>query len=165
MAQDIRIRPVATHEIEALRELGESTFRETFKDQNTKENLETYLKKSFSLSTIQAQFESIDSDFYFAQLGDTILGYLKLNYSDSKVEIERIYVKQIAQGQKIGRALFDFALQIALSRKAEWLWLGVWQENKKAVAFYAANGLEIYGTRKFKLGDDLQDDFLMRLMI
>ena len=165
MTQNILIRSVTSHEIGQLRALGEATFRETFKDQNTKENLEVYLAKSFALTTIQAQYDDTNTDFYFARINDEVLGYLKLNYTTNKVEIERIYVKQVAQGQKIGKALFEFSLEIARSRKAEWLWLGVWQENKNAVDFYAAKGLEIFDTRKFKLGDELQDDFLMRLRI
>lgn len=165
MAEKIFIRLVESLEIHLLRELGEATFRETFKDQNTTENLEAYLAKSFALTTIQAQYDNTNTDFYFARVNDEVLGYLKLNYTTGKVEIERIYVKQAAQGQKIGKALFEFSLGIARSRSAEWLWLGVWQENKNAVDFYAAKGLEVFDTRKFKLGNELQDDFLMRLRI
>lgn len=165
MNQDIQIRSVAAHEVEELRALGEETFRETFEAQNSKENLAAYLTKSFSLASVQAQLVSPQSEFYFASINDEILGYLKLNTSDEGLEIERIYVKGSAQGQGIGITLYKFTLGIAKARKSTWLWLGVWQGNKKAIAFYEHNGLEIYKTRQFKLGDQLHDDFLMRLQI
>lgn len=165
MSKEIKIQRVSNNQVEELRTLGEETFRETFEAQNSKENLATYLTKSFSLTSVQAQLASPHSEFYFASKNDEILGYLKLNTSEEGLEIERIYVRGSAQGQGIGIALYEFTLEIAKARKSVWLWLGVWQGNKKAISFYEHNGLEIYKTRQFKLGDQLHDDFLMRLRI
>jgi len=148
-----------------LKEIGETTFRETFEAQNTEENLSAYLSKSFALANIQAQLSNTHSEFFFASIDKEILGYLKLNSSDQGLEIERIYVRQSAQGKRIGKALFNFALQTARSRQMEWLWLGVWQENFKAIEFYERQGLEVFDTRTFQLGSDPQDDYLMRMRV
>ncbi len=165
MAEKLVIRPVELEETSLLRELGASTFRETFEAQNSKENLDAYLAKSFSLANVEAQLKTPHSEIYFASIGDKIVGYLKLNTSDQGLEIERIYVIGSAQGQGNGKALFQFSLNLAKSRKSTWLWLGVWQENVKAVEFYQRQGMEVFDTRQFQLGSELQDDFLMRLRI
>ncbi len=165
MNKEITIQRVEITEAEVLRTLGESTFRETFEAQNSKENLDTYLAKSFSLANVEAQLKAPHSEFYFATLHKETVGYLKLNTSDKGLEIERIYVIGSAQGQGIGKALFQFSLNLAKSRKSTWLWLGVWQENVKAVEFYKRQGMEVFDTRQFQLGSELQDDFLMRLRI
>ncbi|OEK00108.1 hypothetical protein BFP97_00625 [Roseivirga sp. 4D4] len=165
MPKSLVIRPVRVEEAPLLKEIGETTFRETFEAQNTEENLSAYLAKSFDLVNVQTQLTSPDSEFFFATIGEEILGYLKLNSSDRGLEIERIYVRQSAQGKRIGKTLFDFALETARSRKSEWLWLGVWQENIKAIEFYKRQGMEVFDTRTFQLGSDPQDDFLMRMRI
>lgn len=165
MAQNISIRPVQSNEATVLQALGASTFRETFETQNSKENLEAYLSKSFALSNVKAQLKALESEFYFAVVDEEILGYLKLNTSEKGLEIERIYVRQTAQGTGIGKAMFEFSLSLAKNRKAEWLWLGVWQENIKAIEFYKRQGMEVFDTRTFQLGNDPQDDFLMRMRL
>ncbi|MFY0592810.1 GNAT family N-acetyltransferase [Roseivirga sp.] len=161
----IDIKPVQTSELEELRSFGEARFRETFEDQNDPENLNAYLKSSFTLDKIGAQLKNSNCQFYFARVNDKTVGYLKLNLSESQVEIERIYIEKAYQGLKIGKALFTKALEIAKLHTAKWLWLGVWQENKKAIAFYEYLGFRTYDTRQFKLGNELQDDVLMRLPI
>lgn len=165
MAQNISIRPVQSNEATVLQALGASTFRETFETQNSKENLEAYLSKSFALSNVKAQLKALESEFYFAVVDEEILGYLKLNTSEKGLEIERIYVRQTAQGTGIGKAMFELSLSLAKTRKAEWLWLGVWQENIKAIEFYKRQGMEVFDTRTFQLGNDPQDDFLMRMRL
>lgn len=165
MTNEIKIQRVNNTEVEELRALGEATFRETFGVQNTKENLDAYLAKSFSLANVEAQLKSPGSEFYFASLNEKTVAYLKLNTSDKGLEIERIYVIGSAQGQCIGKALFQFSLNLAKSRESTWIWLGVWQENVKAVEFYKRQGMEVFDTRQFQLGSELQDDFLMRLLI
>jgi diamine N-acetyltransferase len=81
------------------------------------------------------------------------------------VEIERIYVQNAYQGLKIGKALFDKAVSVAKERKASYLWLGVWEENHKAIAFYEKNGFLAFDKHIFMLGNDPQTDIMMKLML
>ncbi|MBO3698260.1 GNAT family N-acetyltransferase [Roseivirga sp. E12] len=165
MTGNLVIRPVRLEEAPLLKEIGATTFRETFAAQNTEENLSAYLQKSFDLANVKEQLVSSVSEFYFVEKGGEIYGYLKLNTSKKGLEIERIYVRQTAQGTGIGKAMFEFSLGLAKTRKSEWLWLGVWQENIKAVEFYKRQGMEIFDVRQFQLGNELQDDFLMRMRV
>jgi ribosomal protein S18 acetylase RimI-like enzyme len=81
------------------------------------------------------------------------------------LEIERIYVIKEYQGKKAGQQLYEKTIQVAKEKMLKYIWLGVWQENPKAIQFYTKNGFEIFDQHVFKLGDEEQTDYLMRLFI
>ena len=78
-------------------------------------------------------------------------------------EIERIYVLKEFLGKQVGQALYNKALQLAKDRKATYLWLGVWENNARALAFYKKNELVEFDKHIFVLGEDKQTDILMKL--
>lgn len=169
--KDLHIRKVLSHEAGQLQHLGQQTFYEAFADQNTPENMTKYLTDKFSLHTIIKELQHPFSEFYFAQHADRLVGYLKLNFELSKsanpdgqaMEIERIYVTKPYQGKQVGQQLIDFAIQRALKTKASHIWLGVWEQNKKAIQFYQKNGFKEMSRHIFILGDDQQTDLMMKL--
>jgi ribosomal protein S18 acetylase RimI-like enzyme len=85
--------------------------------------------------------------------------------TDNTLELERIYVLNEFHGKKVGQILFNKALQIAEQRKVDYLWLGVWEENHKALKFYMKNGFTAFNKHVFRLGDDVQTDIMMKLQI
>jgi ribosomal protein S18 acetylase RimI-like enzyme len=84
-------------------------------------------------------------------------------YNSRAVELERIYVLKSHQGKKIGQQLFNQAVTLAMEVQAPFLWLGVWEHNTKAIAFYRKNGFAQFATHPFQLGTDMQTDLVMRL--
>jgi ribosomal protein S18 acetylase RimI-like enzyme len=81
------------------------------------------------------------------------------------MEIERIYVLKEYHGHKIGQLLFEKAISIAKSMEKKYVWLGVWEKNERAIAFYTKNGFTVVDHHLFKLGDDVQTDYLMKRML
>mgnify|MGYP000950988430 FL=1 len=82
---------------------------------------------------------------------------------DLAYEIQRLYVLQEFQGQGIGRALFEYALQLAQESGAGWVWLGVWEKNFKAQKFYAKYGFEKFSQHAFRVSQDKVDvDWLLK---
>jgi ribosomal protein S18 acetylase RimI-like enzyme len=168
---DIFIKNVGINDILILQNIGRQTFSETFTESNTAENMQKYLEEGFAIEKLTLELQNENSKFYFAQLEDVVLGYLKINFGASQtelkdnkaVEIERIYVLQAFQGKKIGQILYEKAMQIAKEVKAEYLWLGVWEENNKAIHFYTKNGFIPFDKHIFKLGDEEQTDIMMKL--
>ena len=77
----------------------------------------------------------------------------------------RIYVLSSFHGKKVGQLLYDHALQIAREKNVQFVWLGVWEENPRAIQFYKKNGFIEFDKHIFKLGDDLQTDIMMKLAI
>jgi ribosomal protein S18 acetylase RimI-like enzyme len=106
-------------------------------------------------------------------LDEKVIGYLKLNMGISQtelkdndaLEIERIYVLKAFQGKKVGQLLFDKAITIAKELQVAYVWLGVWEENKRAIQFYTKNGFVEFDQHVFVLGDEPQTDIMMKLQL
>lgn len=133
--------------------------------------MSTYLEESLNIIKLRTELDNPDSKFYFAILNNEIIGYLKLNFGsaqtelkdDAGVELERIYVLKEFQGKKAGQLLYAKALEIAQTRNAQYLWLGVWEKNLKAIRFYQKNGFVEFDTHFFRLGNDIQTDIMMKV--
>lgn len=167
------LREVKRAELETLRELSISTFVTAFGAYNDPSDMELYLSEKMSLEHITSEYDHPNSTFYFAIVDDEIVGYLKLNTGDAQnenhlgnsIEVERIYVIAAHQGKKIGEAIFKEAINLAKQQKKDILWLGVWDQNVRAITFYQRMGLEIFDSHDFMLGTDLQTDILMKMSL
>lgn len=156
-----------------LQEIGRLTFAETFSDANNDADMQQYLKDAFAIEKLKIEMEHPDTNFYFAECKDEVIGYLKLNFKHAQteridlnaMEIERIYVLKRFHGQRVGQFLFEQAMAIAHQQKVKFVWLGVWEKNARAIRFYEKNGFEVFDQHIFKLGDDEQIDFLMKRLI
>lgn len=168
---DINIQKVPLDDIDKLQSLSKQTFFESFSSGNTEENIQKYLDEAFSINRLTVELNDNNAAFYFAILEDMEIGYLKLNFGPSQtelqgdraVEIERIYVLNAFQGKSVGQLLFDKAIEIAKQKDADYVWLGVWEENLKAINFYKKNGFVVFDKHLFKLGNDEQTDLMMKL--
>jgi ribosomal protein S18 acetylase RimI-like enzyme len=171
--KNITIRKATLADISHLQRIGRQTFYETFAASNSKQNMQTYLEEGFALEKLTAELQNPHSAFYFAELDYTLIGYLKVNTGASQtelqeehaLEIERIYVLQTYHGQKVGQALYDKALQLAQEAQVTYVWLGVWEENPRAIRFYQKNGFVEFDKHIFTLGDDAQTDIMMKLRL
>lgn len=170
---DLDIKKVTLSDIDQLQKIGRQTFYETFSDGNTEENMTTYLDEGFSIEKLTAELSDNNAEFYFATLDNNVIGYLKLNVGQSQtelrddkaLEIERIYVLKDFHGKSVGQLLYDKAIQIARHKNADYVWLGVWEENPRAIQFYKKNGCVEFDKHVFKLGNDEQTDIMMKLKL
>lgn len=167
----IQIEKVKLKDLKSLQKIGRETFYETFASSNSEVNMQTYLNEEFSDEKLINQLENEDSEYYFAMINNEIIGYLKINFAEAQteikdknsLEIERIYVLEAFHGKQVGQGLFEKAFEIAINKQLTSMWLGVWEENPRAIQFYQKNGFVAFDQHAFKLGDDLQTDVLMRL--
>lgn len=171
--ENIEIKKITIQEIDQLQKIGRQTFYETFSEDNSEENMKIYFKNGFSADKLKLELNDENAEFYFAKFEDSIIGYLKINFGqsqtelkdDKSIEIERIYILKEFQGKKIGEILFDEVIKIAKDRKADYVWLGVWEKNTKAINFYKKNGFVEFDKHIFKLGEDEQTDIMMKLKL
>ena len=160
-------------EVNELLILAKITFTDAFAKDNTPENMHQYLSAYLTKEQLLKELKNPGSEFYFLKINNTPIGYLKLNQGDAQteikdhnaLEIERIYVLQDYQGQNFGRVLFEKALQVANENNYDYIWLGVWEHNHKAIKFYEKNGFVKFSEHAFKLGDDVQTDILMKRVL
>ncbi|MFD3000474.1 GNAT family N-acetyltransferase [Pontibacter toksunensis] len=168
---NIDIRRVSLNDIDLLQKIGRQTFSETFSAGNTEENMKKYLVEGFSIEKLSTELKNKNSEFYFATIDNRVVGYLKLNFGqsqtelkdDKSLEIERIYVLKEFHGKSVGQLLYEQAMQIARQTNANYVWLGVWEENPRAINFYKKNGFDEFDKHVFKLGNDEQTDIMMKL--
>ena len=169
--QNISIIKAKLHDIEKLQKIGRQTFFETFSESNSEENMQKYLDEGFSTEKLTTELNDTNSEFYFAFLDEEVIGYLKLNFGDSQtelkdnkaLEIERIYVSKEFHGKSVGQLLYDKAIEVAKHKNVDYVWLGVWEENQRAISFYKKNGFVEFDKHIFKLGNDEQIDIMMKL--
>lgn len=169
----IQIKRITLDEIDQLQKIGRQTFQETFSESNSEENMQQYLEKSFSTEKLTQEMTNQNCEFYFAILDNKVIGYLKINFGESQtelkdekaLEIERIYVAKEFHGKKIGQLLYEKAIQIAKDKKSHYVWLGVWEENLRAIGFYTKNGFVEFDKHIFKLGNEEQTDIMMKLKL
>lgn len=168
--EHIVIKKAGVNDVSTIQHIGRTTFFETFADRNSEENMQAYLEESFREEKVKRELENPDSLFFVAWDGDEAVGYLKVNFGDAQtdvkderaMEIERIYVRHAYFGKKVGQLLYEQALAIAKEANKQYVWLGVWEENARAIRFYEKNGFVAFDKHIFMVGDDEQTDVMMR---
>ncbi|TDD95233.1 GNAT family N-acetyltransferase [Flavobacterium cellulosilyticum] len=169
----IEIRKATISDLETIQEISITTFKETFASVNSPENMANYIRDNFNQKQLIMEINNPDSAFYLASLEKVTIGYLKINtgisqtekQKENSLEIHRIYVLQTFHGKKIGQLLLDEAINSAIQANIDLVWLGVWEENHRALQFYSKNGFVEFDKHIFTLGDDVQTDLLLQLEI
>jgi ribosomal protein S18 acetylase RimI-like enzyme len=170
----VRIRPATLADAARLSQLGATTFRETFAHENTPDDMARYLAGAFSPAKQAAEIADAASIVLLAETGSgsddaALVGYAHLVagpapavvQGNAPLELKRLYVARAYHGQRVAPALMDAALEAARERGADTVWLGVWERNPRAVAFYAKYGFTRVGEHTFMLGADAQTDWLL----
>ena len=170
----IHVRRAVDADAAALSQLAADTFRETFEAENTPDDMARYLADAFSPAQQGAEIADPESTVLVAEHrgdpGDAeLIGYAHLVsgsppdaiHGAEPLELKRLYVARAWHGRGVAQALMDAAIESARARGAQTLWLGVWERNPRAVSFYAKYGFARVGEHTFKLGADLQTDWLL----
>ncbi|MCY7834735.1 GNAT family N-acetyltransferase [Bacillus haynesii] len=165
----VNIKRCTLEDLHKLQDICYETFNETFKDQNSPENMKAYLEMAFNLKQLEKELSNSSSQFFFVYFNNEAAGYLKVNINeaqsekmgDESLEIERIYIKSKFQKHGLGKYLFNKALEIAKELNKKKIWLGVWEKNENAIAFYKKMGFVQTDAHSFYMGDEEQTDFIM----
>lgn len=169
----IKIKRCSLEDLRKLQEISYETFNETFKHQNSPENLNAYLERAFNVKQLERELSHISSQFFFVYVNHEVAGYLKVNTHDAQsekmgdesLEIERIYIKNQFQKLGLGKYLLNKAMEIAKERNKKKIWLGVWEKNENAISFYKKMGFIQTGAHSFYMGEEEQRDFIMTYLI
>jgi diamine N-acetyltransferase len=164
------IEPCGAGDADLVQAIGRETYDETFRPLNTDETMNAYLAEAFAREKILAELCDPGSRFFILRADGEPAGYLKVNEAPSQsdlndpssLEIERIYVRARFKGRGLGRLLMEHALGLARGAGKAYAWLGVWERNADAIAFYEKMGFREAGRYSFRMGDELQTDWIMR---
>lgn len=168
-ARHIEIRRAVVTDAAALAEFGARTFREAFAKDNTPEDMEQHLKSAWHPDLQRAEIQDASIDTLLAWCGERLAAFAQVRDRRAPpgvaalrpVELNRFYVDAPWQGRGLARALMDAVESCARARGGKELWLGVWERNERAQAFYRKCGFEKVGSQIFVVGTDPQTDHVM----
>lgn len=173
MDRELTFRDAHDTDAADLADIGRDTFVETFGHLYSPSDLKRYLEDTYSVEKMKEDLRDPQVEIRMAYSGKRMVAYCKIGPvklptdvgPDPALELHRVYVYQAGQGVGVGRILLAWATERARQRGAKNLFLGVWEGNQRAIALYESRGFEKVGTYKFKVGDTLDDEFIMRLRL
>jgi GNAT superfamily N-acetyltransferase len=173
MQKVIETRWAGPQDAELIAELSHRTFYDSFSGFNRAEDMEYFLQHQFPLEMLVAEVKAPGNFFLLAYLDGMPAGYARLFESEApralkgsrSIEIVRLYSEQFAIGRGVGPALMEGCICKAKELEKEWVWLGVWEKNDRAIAFYRKWGFEKFGEHVFILGHDPQTDWWMKMKL
>ena len=169
----LRLQKCKPIDLDLLAQISIKTFVDAFEKANDPIDFKSYTDQAFSRETLLSELNNTDTSFYFVFKDTHLIGYFKLNENQAQtdlksketIELERIYVVENFQGQHIGKWMLNEVKKIAFEKQKEFLWLGVWQENGKAIRFYEKHGFSKFAEHPYYIGNDKQTDWLMRCAV
>ena len=166
-----KVRRAVAADAVSLHEIAEATFRETFGPSNTAEDMNLHCSRAF---TREAQARELDDPAMDTLViddpdKDRFAAYAQIRSgappppvrSASPIELQRFYVRSELHGAGLAKILMDAVLTRAREKRAETLWLGVWEKNPRAIRFYEKCGFRRVGDHVFLLGTDPQRDLVL----
>lgn len=165
----MKIRKATTEDAASVATLAERTFRSTFEADNTPKDMDEHCRKAYSAAIQGAELSNPDIvTLVCEQPGGSLIAYAQLRsgapkeiVGPSPIELWRFYVDRAHHGQGVAQALMAAAIEAAEGRGAQTIWLGVWERNPRAQAFYGKVGFVDVGAHSFVVGQDVQTDRLM----
>jgi ribosomal protein S18 acetylase RimI-like enzyme len=165
-----RIRRANAADAPRLARFLSAMFARTFGAQNRPADIAAYLAHAFGPEQQSRELAEEGTLFWIAEdhpremvgCAQLRVGSRSKHVPDARqAELARVYADDRWHGQGLGRALLDTCVEAAREWKADVLWLGVWERNSRAIAFYEKNGFRVVGDQPFQLGSDRQRDLVM----
>jgi ribosomal protein S18 acetylase RimI-like enzyme len=165
---EINIRNAGPADVDLLVKLGKLSFYEAFSEETAPEDMAGHLQTAFQVEDIKAQLNTDQSIFIILEIDASAAGYAYLQpdtppdcvKDPDTIQLVRLYLRRNYYGRNVGNTLMKACLEKALSRGFQSVWLSSWELNHRANAFYKKWEFEIVGRAKFKVGSDIQDDFI-----
>lgn len=166
----IELEVVRPEDAGALAKLKAETFAETFAEANDPAHVQAHLAREFTPEAVERTLEDERSTTSWLLDDGRPVGFLKVNRGDAQtepnladgLEVEQIYVLARHHGRGLGSRLMECAIGTARTEGIPFIWLGVWENNHKAIAVYQHVGFVPIGDHTFLFGNEEQRDVLMR---
>ncbi|WP_205511173.1 GNAT family N-acetyltransferase [Longitalea arenae] len=165
---EIQIREATIADASLIADLSRKTFYDSFAADNTRENMDKFMNETFTRERLIEEVGAAGNIFLLAEQNGEVVGYARLRETANPlaageaIEIARIYAVQNSIGKGVGSALMHRCIDVAKQKQVPVIWLGVWEHNQKAIAFYTKWGFERFSEHVFMVGDDAQTDWLMK---
>lgn len=164
------IRRATSADAPELADLAARTFRETFAHTCSPNDMALHLSTHYSPALQGAEIADAAVDVLLALSDGRLAGFAQLRVgevappcvrAETPAELWRFYVDQPWHGRGVAAVLMAAAVEAAHLRRADTLWLSVWEGNQRARSFYARHGFGPAGTQAFVVGTDVQNDWIL----
>ena len=163
------IRIATPADAAVVSQLARRTFHDTFADSNDAADMALHLAQAYGVDIQTRELLDRDITTLLVEEGGVAIAYAQLRgghepdcvTGSDPVELWRFYVSQQWHGRGVAQRLMDAVKAEARNRGAKTLWLGVWEKNDRAHAFYAKCGFASAGEHIFLFGTDPQTDIVM----
>jgi diamine N-acetyltransferase len=161
------LRRATSEDAAALAALALKTFLDAFSATNRAEDMDVYVREFFGESQQRREIENPELITLLVEVEGTLIAFAQVRatpgHAAGDAEVVRFYVEQSHHGRGFAQTLMNAVLAEARALGATTLWLGVWEHNARAIAFYRKYGFVKVGSHPFLLGSDLQTDWEMAL--
>jgi ribosomal protein S18 acetylase RimI-like enzyme len=175
MASELPAVAAATEaDLPELAEVAARTFPLACPPSATRENIAAFIAENLSQERFGDYLTDSDRTVLAARDDGRMVGYVMLirGVPDDDevqravtprpaVELSKMYVLPDAHGAGVAAALMSAALRHATDLDAKGVWLGVNQQNERAQRFYTKHGFTVTGTKTFRLGAGIENDYVM----
>ncbi len=158
------------NEEDALRlsKLAANLFHQAYVGSMSSNVLDSYIAEDFGMTQQHAELSDPNITTLLVEIENELVGYAQLRLKPIPVAVDvtitaelwRIYVDKSCHGLGVGRQLLCRVGEIALERSHDKIWLGVWEHNEKAIAFYKKLGFNVIGNQEFHIGDEIHNDLV-----
>ena len=166
----IIVREATLKDAELIADMSRETFYDSFAAQNSKEDMDIFLRESFAKDALIKEVGAERNIFFLGYDGNEPVGYARMRENnippelgtDRAMEIARLYAVKNSIGKGVGKALMQMCIDFAILKNHHTIWLGVWEHNDRAIDFYTRWGFQKFSEHDFILGNDVQKDWLMK---
>lgn len=167
---EVRIRLASAADAAVLAELAARLFRQTYEQAVPSSDLDAFLAASFSPPQVRAELTDPETRTLLVEHEGQAIGYAQLRHRPltaeaplpvGEAELARLYLDRPWHGRGVADLVLARVADLATELGAGSIWLGVWEHNGRAVAFYEKHGFRQVGTKEFRLAGELHHDRVM----
>lgn len=156
-----------------LADFAARTFAETFSADNNPSDLQSHLTANYGLEQQAAELADPLVITILARSNDELVAFAQVRKStaptcvtqESPIELHRLYVDRRLHGSGLAQQLMEAVLQAAHEFGASHIWLGVWERNPRAIAYYKKAGFIDIGSTIYCVGPDRQTDRVLAVSL
>jgi ribosomal protein S18 acetylase RimI-like enzyme len=163
------VRVGKTRDAQNLSNFAAEVFRKSFGGQTARADLDLYIAQYFTQEKQHAELSDPAMITLLAMHNRALVGYSQVRVSSQPekplagrpAEIKRFYVTPEWQGRGVAQVLLQETIARIATTDCDRVWLSVWKQNPRALAFYRKSGFAVMGEQNFQVGTDVQRDFVM----
>jgi diamine N-acetyltransferase len=165
-----RVRPARADDVTLLADLAARTFRETYAERTRPDDMDAFLAtRGWTPAWFAAAVEDPSQHVLVVEQDGAVVGFARLAdeppptpvSAQRPLMLAQLYLVHEAQGLGSGSALMRDSLALARRAGHDVVWLGVWEHNPRAIAFYRRWGFREVGTMPFDFGGERHRDLVM----